>query len=63
MTRSFWARLLDRRRAAQDEREIEELRMSRAEREFVQERIEDHAADEESEARLGGIDPKRLLGD
>jgi hypothetical protein len=63
MFRNLWARLGDRRRAAQDERETEERGMSRAERDFAHERVEDHAADEESTAHLGGVDPKRLLGD
>jgi hypothetical protein len=63
MFRTFWARLMARRRAGEDERATEERGMSPAEREFVHESVEDHAADEESIAHLGGVDPKRLLGD
>jgi len=63
MRGGFWARLKERRRAREEERAIEEQGMSPAEREFVHESVEDHEADAESSAHLGGIDPKRLLGD
>jgi hypothetical protein len=61
--RELWARIARRRDEEAIERAVEESQMSPAEREFVEERVEDHAADLESEAHLGGGDPKRVLGD
>ena len=59
----FWSRLLGRRRAAAIRRETEERQMSEDERRFVEQRFDDYQADEFVEEHLGGIDPKRLLGD
>jgi hypothetical protein len=61
--RPFWKRWIEGRRADAEERAIEERGMSRSEREFIHESVEDHEADAESSAHLGGVDPKRLLGD
>jgi hypothetical protein len=44
------------------EREAEEAGMSRRERDFADESIEDHQADDLAAEHLGGIDPQRLLG-
>jgi hypothetical protein len=59
--RRVWDRIARRRDAERIEQAVEERQMSPAEREYVEERIEDHAADLESEAHLGGKDPNRLL--
>ena len=57
MLGSLWARITKPRRAA------EELEMSSDEREFFEEPVEGHAADEVSETHLGGFDPERLVDD
>lgn len=44
-------------------REAEEPQISPAERRFVEEPVEDHAADTFAAEHLGGIDPERLLQD
>ena len=63
MFKDFWARLMQRRRDAENERADREQGMSPAERKFVHESVEDHTADAETGAHLGGIDPNRLLGE
>jgi hypothetical protein len=45
------------------EREIEREQMSRAERRFTRESVEDHQAEGFVGEHLGGIDPERLLED
>jgi hypothetical protein len=60
---ALWARLVGRRNDAAVKRAAEEKQMSPAERDFIDGRFEDRQADVETEAHLGGIDPKRLLGD
>lgn len=59
--RAWWERRKARHRAEEEEREDEEQGMSRAERQFIHESVEDHAADAESSAHLGGVNPNRLL--
>jgi hypothetical protein len=54
---------MGRSRDAALKREGEEEKMTRAEREFVEEGVKDHQADEFVAEHLGGIDPNRLLGD
>jgi predicted secreted Zn-dependent protease len=61
--KDLWKRFVAGRRAAEIEHTAEVEQMSPAEREATGERFEDRQADLESEAHLGGIDPKRLLGD
>jgi len=52
-----------RRQEAIGQRETEEAGMSRAERRFAAESVEDRQADGFVEEHLGGIDPERLLGE
>jgi predicted RNA-binding protein Jag len=61
--RAWWEQRKRRHQAEEEERENEEQGMSRAERKFIHESVEDHAADDEASAHLGGINPNRLLGD
>jgi hypothetical protein len=61
MLRGLWSRLMGRSRDAAVAREAEEEHMSRAERRFVDESVEDHQADEFVGEHLGGIRPERLL--
>ena len=58
---SLWSRITKPFRDSAIERETEELQMSPEERAYVEEPVEDHAADELAEEHLGGIDPNRLL--
>jgi hypothetical protein len=58
---SLWSRITKPFRDSAIERETEELQMSPEEREYVEEPVEDHAADEVAAEHLGGIDPNRLL--
>jgi hypothetical protein len=55
----FLARIRERRRAARDKRYQEWEHMSKDERRFISESVEDHGADEEAEAHLGGVDLRR----
>ena len=59
----FWDRLFGRRRAAALKHEDEEQQMSKTERRFFDESVEDHQVDEFVDEHLGGINPNRLLGD
>jgi hypothetical protein len=52
-----------RRRNATVEQEAEREQMSREEREFVDDSVDEHEADELAAELLGGIDPDRLLPD
>jgi hypothetical protein len=61
MLRGIWDRLTGRRRNATVEHEAGREQMSRAEREFVEESVDEHEADELAAEHLGGIDPDRLL--
>jgi hypothetical protein len=66
--RAFWTRVTGRGEADALERAVELSQMSPSERAFAEERVEDHAAEIESAAHLGGIDPNgidlnRLLRD
>ena len=61
--RSWWERRKAKHLAEEEEREDEEQHMSRAERQFIHERVEGHTADAETSAHLGGVNPNRLLGD
>jgi len=61
--RAWWQQRKAKHLAEEEERENEEQGMSRAERQFIHESVEDHAADAETSAHLGGINPNRLLGD
>jgi hypothetical protein len=63
MLKEFWSKLTGGRRAASAERAQEWEHMSPEERRFMSESVEDHTADEEAEAHLGGIDPDRFLED
>ncbi len=59
--RTFWNRLVARRKADGTERRDEYERRSPAERRFVDESVEDRTADAAAEEWLGGSDPQRLL--
>jgi hypothetical protein len=59
----LWNRLTKRHRDEQDERADELQHMSPEEREFVEESVDNRQADLAAEARLGGTDPNRLLGE
>jgi hypothetical protein len=61
--RAWWAQRKAKHLAEEEEREDEEQYMSRAERAFIHESVEDHVADAETSAHLGGKNPNRLLGD
>jgi transposase-like protein len=61
--RAWWQQWRAKQRAEEAEREDEEQHMSRAERQFIHESVENHVADSETSAHLGGINPNRLLGD
>jgi predicted RNA-binding protein Jag len=61
--RAWWEQRKRRHRAEEEEREDEEQGMSPAERKFIHESVEGHAADAETSAHLGGTNPNRLLGD
>lgn len=61
MMRTFWNRLLARRKAGAAERSAEYERRSPAERRFVDESIEDRTSDLAADEWLGGSDPQRLL--
>ncbi len=63
MLRDIWNRLVQSRRQAAIDREIEKEQMSPEERRFAEESIEDMQADEFAREHLGGVDPDRLLGD
>jgi hypothetical protein len=63
MLRGLWDRLMNRRQGARADRETERAGMSRAERRFVDERVEDRQAEGFVEEHLGGIDPERLLAE
>jgi hypothetical protein len=52
----FLTQIRERRRAARGKRYQEWEHMSNDERRFMSESVEDHAADEEAEAHLGGVD-------
>jgi hypothetical protein len=53
----FLTQIRERRRAARDKRYQEWEHMSKDERRFMSESVEDHQADKEAEAHLGGGDP------
>jgi len=59
----FLDRLLARRRAADAAQYEQEREMSKRERDYIHERVEDHAADELAESMLGGFDPAHPPGD
>jgi hypothetical protein len=59
--KGIWSRITARKRSEAIEHAVEESQMSPGERAFYDESYEDHAADLESEAHLGGINPNRLL--
>jgi hypothetical protein len=61
--KAWWAQRKAKHQAEEAEREDEEQHMSRAERAFIHESVEDHVADSETSAHLGGINPNRLLGE
>ena len=63
MLRDLWSRVRGRGRDAAVAREAEEEQMSPAERRFVDERVEDHQAEDFVGGHLGGIRPERLLDD
>jgi hypothetical protein len=63
MLKEFWNKISGRRRATSAERDQEWEHMSPEERRFMGESVENHAADEEAQAHLGGFDPDRLLED
>ena len=62
MLKEFWDKIRGGRQTAA-ERDQEWQHMSPEERRFMSESVEDRAADVETEAHLGGIDPDRLLED
>jgi len=57
----LWSRITKPFTDAAIKRENEELEMSPEERKYVEEPVEDHAADEAAAEWLGGTDPDRLL--
>jgi hypothetical protein len=59
----LWHRFVGRRRQAAVEHEAELEHMSPEERQFVEEGVKDHQAEEFVEEHLGGIDAERLLPD
>ncbi len=59
--RTFWSRLLARRKAGAVERRAEYERRTPAERRIVDESIEDRTSESAAEEWLGGSDPQRLL--
>jgi hypothetical protein len=63
MLRGLWSRFASGRSRAAQEHEIERERMTGEERREDDESFEDRQADLATEARLGGIDPGRLLPD
>jgi hypothetical protein len=63
MVRGLWDRLMNRREVPTADRETERAAMSRAERRFIDESVEDSQAEGFVEEHLGGIDPERLLGE
>jgi hypothetical protein len=60
---SFWKRLMGRRDGAALRRAEDAQTESPAERAFAHESVDDVAADEVVEERLGGVDPERLVDD
>jgi hypothetical protein len=62
MLKEFWNKIRGGRQTAA-ERDQEWQHMSPEERRFMSESVEDHTADLETEAHLGGSDPDRLLED
>ncbi|HEY3921045.1 MAG TPA: hypothetical protein VGL76_02925 [Gaiellaceae bacterium] len=54
----FLNRLLGRYRTGTTRRDDEERQMSKRERAFARERVEDHAADELVDEHLGGTHPR-----
>lgn len=63
MLKDLWARITGGSRATAAERASGEQNMSPEERRFVEGSVEGRQSELEAEARLGGIDPKRLLGE
>jgi len=63
MLSGLWGRLTGRRERAVRAHEVERERMTAPERRSDSESFEDRQADLAIEARLGGIDPDRLLPD
>jgi hypothetical protein len=63
MLRGLWSRLSGRRTEAALEHEVERERMTGAERRHDDESVEDRQTDLATQARLGGVDPGRLLPD
>ena len=63
MLRGLWNRLAARGTQAAREHEVERERMTDAERRTDDESFEDRQADLAIQARLGGVDPERLLPD
>jgi hypothetical protein len=54
---------MGRRQEATAKREADEATMTRGERRFANESVEDHQAEQFVDEHLGGINPERLLGD
>ena len=59
--KAWWTQRKAKHVADEEEFENEEQHMSRAERAFIHESVEDHVADAHTSSLLGGINPNRLL--